>query len=90
MRPTKQSILLKVVLKWGAFCALAFLSLKFLLYIHIYVYPFSFKVNPMFTVLSAVLSYLSHSMFLFLQVLYKHKIVLFGGFYDTLREVRLV
>ena len=25
-----------------------------------------------------------------LQVLYKHKIVLFGGFYDTLREVRSV
>jgi hypothetical protein len=25
-----------------------------------------------------------------LQVLYKHKIILFGGFYDTLREVRLL
>lgn len=24
-----------------------------------------------------------------LQVLYKHKIIVFGGFYDTLREVRL-
>lgn len=24
------------------------------------------------------------------QVLYKHKIIVFGGFYDTLREVRLV
>ena len=25
-----------------------------------------------------------------LQVLYKHKIIVFGGFYDTLREVRLM
>jgi hypothetical protein len=25
-----------------------------------------------------------------LQVLYKHKIIVFGGFYDTLREVRFV
>ena len=25
-----------------------------------------------------------------LQVLYKHKIIVFGGFYDTLREVRLL
>ena len=24
------------------------------------------------------------------QVLYKHKIIIFGGFYDTLREVRFV
>lgn len=24
------------------------------------------------------------------QVLYKHKIIVFGGFYDTLREVRFV
>lgn len=28
--------------------------------------------------------------YLLFQVLYKHKLIIFGGFYDTLREVRLV
>lgn len=48
-------------------------------------YPTSLKLN-----------YVTYNDFLYenfldaLQVLYKHKIVVFGGFYDTLREVRLL
>lgn len=34
--------------------------------------------------------YLHNIFLLVFQVLYKHKIIVFGGFYDTLREVRLV
>lgn len=52
------------------------------------VIAFSFdKIISLSLSLWSFFSSLSPQFFL-LQVLYKHKIIVFGGFYDTLREVR--
>jgi hypothetical protein len=45
---------------------------------------------PMSLIILYELSFSPFVISFYLQVLYKHKIVLFGGFYDTLREVRSV
>lgn len=46
------------------------------------------KISYNYSTLASPLVTNPLSSFFFLQVLYKHKIIIFGGFYDTLREVR--
>ncbi|PRQ20757.1 putative kelch-type beta propeller [Rosa chinensis] len=45
-----------------------------------------YNISPVF--ISIHCFFHSDALSVMLQVLYKHKIIVFGGFYDTLREVR--
>ena len=56
-------------------------------YVYINLFP---MFIPYYTFILPSSQFKTFFVYLLLQVLYKHKIVLFGGFYDTLREVRSV
>lgn len=81
--------LLLLLISLGTFCDIIIINIYFTsLFVQLSM-PISYMkthINPVFCLHHVFLSHY----FFHLQVLYKHKIILFGGFYDTLREVRLL